>query len=100
MHDFELHRLEVDGGFDIRLFQGFSLDIRGSVARIKDQLNIPLEDRTDDEILLELGELGTDYEYEFDIGFSYTFGSDFNNVVNPRMWRGGRGGGFGGFGFN
>jgi hypothetical protein len=98
MHDWDLHRLEVDGGFDIRLFRGFSLDVRGSVARIKDQLNVPLEDVSDEDILLELRELGTDFEYEFDIGISYTFGSAFNNVVNPRMWRGGRGGGFGGFG--
>ena len=28
---------------------------------------------------------GTDFEYELEIGISFTFGSVFNNVVNPRM---------------
>jgi hypothetical protein len=93
MHDWERHRVELDGGLDIRLFRGFSLDVRGSVARIKDQLNVPLEDVSDEDILLELRELGTEFEYEFDIGIRYTFGSAFNNVVNPRMWRDGGGDG-------
>lgn len=35
--------------------------------------------------------LATDYEYELSIGISYTFGSIFNNIVNPRF--GGRRGG-------
>jgi hypothetical protein len=93
MHDWARHRVELDGGLDIRLFRGFSLDVRGSVARIKDQLNVPLEDVSDEDILLELRELGTEFEYEFDIGIRYTFGSAFNNVVNPRMWRDGGGDG-------
>jgi hypothetical protein len=29
--------------------------------------------------------LGTDYRYFANLGFSYTFGSRFSNVVNPRM---------------
>lgn len=37
------------------------------------------------EILLGLRERGTDYEYDLEVGFSYSFGSVFQNVVNPRM---------------
>ena len=42
-----------------------------------------------EDILLRRWELGTDYEVSFQIGFSYTFGSVFNNLVNPRMATGG-----------
>jgi hypothetical protein len=31
--------------------------------------------------------LGTDFEYEVEVGFSFTFGSVFNNIVNPRLRR-------------
>jgi len=85
LNDFAKHRIELDAGLEFRVFRGFNLDIRGNVARIKDQLYIPREDLTDEEILLELRELGTDFEYELDVGFSYSFGSPFNNVVNPRL---------------
>jgi hypothetical protein len=38
-------------------------------------------------VLLRLRELQSDYELEFNIGFTYSFGSLFNNVVNPRFGR-------------
>ena len=78
--------------FGRSLFRGFSLDIRGNAARVKNQIYIPREQIPDEDVLLERRQLGTNFEYSFDIGFSYTFGSMFNNVVNPRMSRGGRGG--------
>src|SRR5690606_6943787 len=89
MHDLALHRIDLFTGLEIRLFRGFNLDLNGSVARIKNQLYVPREDATDEEILLRRRQLGTDFEYELDLGFSYTFGSVFNNVVNPRMAQGG-----------
>lgn len=90
MHDFALHRLELRGGIDVNLFSGFSFDIRGNVARIKNQIYLPLdEDIPLEEILLRRRQLGTDFEYGIDVGISFTFGSVFNNVVNPRLNRGG-----------
>ena len=35
--------------------------------------------------------VGTDFNYSLSVGFSYSFGSVYSNVVNPRF-----GGGFGG----
>lgn len=88
------HRISFFGNVEIRLVQGLSLDIRGNVARIKDQIYVaPDEDITDEEILLERTELGTDFEYSVDVGLSFTFGSVFNNIVNPRIFGGGGGGG-------
>ncbi len=90
LDDFEQHRLESFARFEIRLFRGLSLDIMGSAARVKDQIYEPLEDIPVEDILLRRRELGTDYEYSIEVGFNFTFGSVFNNVVNPRMSSGGR----------
>jgi hypothetical protein len=89
MDDFSQHRLDFFSRLEIRLFRGLSLDLEGSAARVKNQIYVPREDIPDEDILLERRQLGTDFEYSFDIGFSYTFGSVFNNAVNPRMSRGG-----------
>jgi hypothetical protein len=90
LHDFALHRLDFSSRFEVRLFRGLGLDVQGNVARIQNQLYLlRREDITDDEVLLRRAALGTDYEFEIELGFSYTFGAVFNNVVNPRMSRGG-----------
>lgn len=91
---FSQHRLDVFGRFEIRLFRGLSLDLEASAARVKNQIYVPREDIPDEDVLLERRQLGTDFEYSFEVGFSYRFGSIFNNVVNPRMRRGGDGGGW------
>jgi hypothetical protein len=36
-------------------------------------------------ILVRMRELATGYRYYFSVGVSYSFGSIFNNVVNPRF---------------
>lgn len=84
------HRVELFTNFEIRLVRGLNLDVRGSVARIKDQIYVAREDVSDEEILLRRKELGTDFEYSVEVGLSFTFGSVFNNVVNPRIFRGGQ----------
>ena len=91
LDNFEQHRIEFFTRMEIRLFRGLSLDIEGNAVRVKDQIYEPKEDIPLEDILLRRRELGTDYELSLEIGFSYTFGSVFNNVVNPRMSTGGRG---------
>jgi hypothetical protein len=85
LHDPARHRLELDGSIDVRLFKGFSLNANGSVSRIRDQLYLQAGDATDEEILLRRRQLATSYRYRFSMGFSYTFGSIYNNVVNTRF---------------
>jgi len=72
---------------NIRLLRGLSVSLRGEYSRIHDQLNLPKGDASIDEILLRRKELATNYEYSFSVGLSYTFGSIFSNVVNPRFGR-------------
>jgi hypothetical protein len=82
---------------DIRLFRGFSLNVQGSASRVRNQLYLPAGEATDEEVLLRLRRLQTGYRYRMQVGFSYQFGSIYNNVVNPR-WSSNTGGGPGGGG--
>jgi hypothetical protein len=84
-HDWDRHRVELDGGIEVRIVRGLSFDLFGSVARVKDQIYLSKVDLAPEEILLELRELGTDFRFSLDVGLSYRFGSIFNNVVNPRI---------------
>lgn len=97
-HDLEKYRLQANGGIEVNLFRGLSLDLFMSAQRIHDQLHLPGGDRTPEEILLEQRELATAYRYGGFVGVSYSFGSIFNSVVNPRMRGAGGGGGGGGGG--
>jgi hypothetical protein len=85
LHDPARHRLEFDAGIDVRIFKGFSLNADGSASRIRDQLYLKAGEATDEEILLRRRQLATGYRFRFSMGFSYTFGSIFNNVVNTRF---------------
>ena len=85
MHDIDKNRLELDCNIDVRLFEGLSLDVNGNVSRIHDQLSLPKEDATEEEILLNRRQLATQYDYYISVGLRYTFGSIYSNIVNPRM---------------
>ncbi len=85
LHDPSLHRMQVDGRLDVRLFRGLSLNIDGSASRVRDQLYLPKGGATDEEILLRLRQLQTGHRYRLSAGVNYQFGSIFNNVVNPRF---------------
>jgi len=86
-YDVSKNRVSLWGHISYRLVRGLNLDIFGSYSRIHDQLNLPKGDATLDEILLRRRELVTDYDYHISVGVSYTFGSVFSNVVNPRFGR-------------
>lgn len=84
-HDFDKNRVDWNGYLSFRVFRGLSFNIWGRYERIRDQLNLPKGDASLDEVLLQRQELATDYDYSISVGFSYTFGSPFSNVVNPRF---------------
>jgi hypothetical protein len=72
-------------GSNLRLFKGFELYMYGGYDLIYDQLSLQKKDYTPQEILLRQFQRGTTYYRWFEMGVSYTFGSIFNNVVNPRF---------------
>jgi hypothetical protein len=83
--DLSKNRVVVYGDMDVRLFKGFSLTAWGSVSRIRDQLNLPMGEASQEEVLVRQRQLATSYDYYLSMGFSYRFGSIFNNVVNARF---------------
>ncbi len=85
LHDFDMNRLEFFTRLDLRLYRGLSLNLIGSYDFISDQLAIPAEGATDEEVLLDIRQQATDFSYFGRIGLSYTFGSIYNNIVNPRF---------------
>lgn len=90
-HDFRKNQLELNGEISIRVFKGLSFNLHGGGARIHDQIFLPKGGATLEEVLLQRRQLATDYDYFFSVGFSYSFGSIFSNVVNPRFGSGGGG---------
>ena len=86
LHDAGKYRLSASAGLDVRLWRGLSLDISGGYSRVHDQLYVERDDDlTDEEVLLRLRALQTSYEFETNVGLRYTFGSIYNNIVNPRL---------------
>ena len=75
----------VYGNVEYRLFRGFFLNISGALSRVRDQIYLKRGGVTDEQILLRRRELATDSEYRFRVGFTYAFGSIYNNVVNSRF---------------
>lgn len=87
LHDVSFYRLDASADLRFRITRGLSLTAEGNASRLRDQLSLPRRDATDEEILLRLRELQSGYRFGFDIGIECTFGSLFNNIVNPRFGR-------------
>ena len=79
------YRLQLQGDINVRLARGLSLSIEGSTSRIRDHLSFPRRGVTPEEVLLRLRRLRSGYEYDIQIGLTYTFGSIFSTIVNPRF---------------
>lgn len=85
--DFSKNQLRLYAELSLRVFKGFSLDLSGGYSMIHDQLGLPKRDVTQEELLLARRQLATQFRYWASVGFGYTFGSIYNNIVNPRFGR-------------
>ncbi len=85
LHDLEKLRLYADLNLEFRLWEGLSLEIWVNASMIRDQLSLPRSGATEEEILLQRRELQTNYNYYGTFGISYTLGSIYSSVVNPRF---------------
>jgi len=84
-HDFTKNSLNLWTELSIRLFKGFSVTLSGNTSLINDQLFLPKAEPTYEEMLLQLRQTQTGYSYYISLGLSYTFGSIYSNIVNPRF---------------
>ena len=94
LNDPSKYNVSTFSRLSLRLFKGFSLSLFVNYSKFNDQFYLLKHSFTDEEILTRQFARQTHYRYFADFGLSYTFGSIFNNVVNPRF--GGGGGGSGG----
>lgn len=85
VNDFSKYSTSVFGNLSFRVVRGLSVFASASTELVRDQVYLSAKKLTDEEILVERRQLATDSRYRVSFGFSYTFGSIFNNVVNPRF---------------
>ena len=85
LHDTSKNRLEVNGEISWRVLRGLSISADAGASRIRDQISLRGRGATPEEILLRLRELESGYEYAFSLSLTYTFGSIFSSIVNPRF---------------
>jgi hypothetical protein len=90
LHDWSKNNISIDGDLDLRIAKGLTLNFGGGGALVHDQLGLVKQGATQQEVLLRLKELETQFEYFTRFGLTYTFGSIYNNVVNPRFGNTGR----------
>ncbi|MFO7732745.1 MAG: hypothetical protein R6X21_03750 [Candidatus Aminicenantes bacterium] len=91
-HDFSRNRVSLFGIVSLRLYKGLSVFVLGSQSWINDQLSLLAREPTFEERLLRLREVPMNRSYFVSVGFQFTFGSIFTNVINPRFGSAGGGG--------
>ncbi|HLA91122.1 MAG TPA: hypothetical protein VJL28_11900 [Gemmatimonadaceae bacterium] len=94
LHDGSKQNLSISGWTDVRLSRGLSVNLFAYASRVRDQLYIAAGSLTRDEVLTQQRALATSYDYGVSVGISYTFGSLYSVIVNPRLDNLGGGGSF------
>ena len=85
--DFAKNRLEFWTWLSLHLLRGLAVDFNARYSRIHDQISLPKSSASEEDILLGRKMLPTNFSYGMSVGISYTFGSIYTNVVNPRFGR-------------
>lgn len=85
LHDLQRNHVTLSGFVDLRLGRGFSLNMRGSASRVRDQIYIAGAALSESDILTQRQQLQTNFRYNLNVGMGYTFGSIYNTIVNQRF---------------
>lgn len=89
LNDLDRYRSVTWSEVSVRIIKGF--DVFGYAEYVKKgdgQFNLSKRAFSDEDILTRQYQLPSSYSLWFNFGISYTFGSVFNSVVNPRMTSG------------
>jgi hypothetical protein len=87
LHDGDRYNVSFFARTEFRVSRGLRIELSANAATVQDQLFLPRGGASDDEVLTRQRALATDYELRGSIGISYTFGSIYNTIVNPRLDR-------------
>jgi len=85
LHDNDSYSASFNGRTTLRLSRGLSLELRGEAAKVNDQLYLPRGDASDDEVLTRQRALATAFRLNGSVGLTFTFGSIYSAIVNPRL---------------
>ena len=78
-------RFSLRSNLDIRVFEGLAVRFSGNVSLIREQYSLAAGNTSVEDLLLQQRRIASDYETNFSIGLSYTFGSIYNNIINTRL---------------
>ena len=78
------YRIDLINQMNFRVATGLFFNVTGNVSYINNQLSLSSQSYTNEEIILKQREALTNYSYSLVVGIRYSFGSIFNNIVNPR----------------
>lgn len=83
---FDVHSLNMSTYISMQIVKGFSVSISANASVNKGiNPNIPQANYSLEDLLTNSRVFATNKGYNLGIGLSYRFGSEYNNVVNPRF---------------
>jgi len=85
LDDLKKNSTSLNLSISARIFKGLSVSLDGSFSFIRNQINLPREGASIDQVLLSQQVIATNFSYYFYVSLNYRFGSIFNNVVNTRF---------------
>ncbi len=83
LHDFSKNNFNLGGSVKWNIFKGLKFSVGGYYQLIHDQISLPKQNATRDDLLTQRRLIASSYEYFMGVGFSYTFGSIYNSQVHP-----------------
>jgi hypothetical protein len=77
--------LSLNGNTSLNLVKGLQFNVGGGASLIRDQIFLAAAGQTPEQILTQQRALASNYSVFVFTGLSYSFGSIYNSVVNPRL---------------
>ena len=75
----------MNGNTSLNLVKGLQFNVGGGASLIRDQIFLAAAGQTPEQILTQQRALASNYSLFVFTGLSYSFGSIYNSVVNPRL---------------
>ena len=91
LNNWKYFNLGISGSLNVRITGGLSFNVYAFGGLTRDQLYLPKEGATEQEVLTRQRQVGSSYNFSTGFGLNYRFGSKLNNFVNPRFEGGGGG---------
>ena len=83
--DLKKWNLSLNGQANLNLVKGLSFNLGGGASLIRDQIFLAARGQSSEQILTQRRALASNFNVFVFTGLSYSFGSIYNSVVNPRL---------------